>query len=172
MLCRASLHETQSSAFSPRVQRHWLGGGTGPCWAKSQVKPRVLCCAECSLEATAELDPVFQGVSWGCCCLLGSPPNTAELHGAVLQRWDDQHFPKEAACSEEKILLLCFKLLGYLASLRGMFLDFSLLLQNLRVAGTCFGMCWALHSVPCRDCSYLDLPHNSYFFFTSWVRCE
>lgn len=83
---------------------------------------------------------------------------------------NDQHFPKEAACSEEKTPLLCTKLQGCVARLRGVFLNFSQLLQNLKVAGQYFGMFWALLSVSCRDCSYLDLPQNYCFFFTVWVR--
>lgn len=54
--------------------------------------------------------------------------------------------------------LLCTELQGCLARLRGVFLNFSQLLQNLKVVGQYFGMCWALLSVSGRDCSYLDLP--------------
>lgn len=35
----------------------------------------------------AESAPVFQGFSWGCCCLLGFPWNRGEEHGVMLQQW-------------------------------------------------------------------------------------
>lgn len=68
--------------------------------------------------------------------------------------------------------MLCTKLQGCLARLRCVFLNFSQILQKLKVAGQYFGTFWALLSVCCRDCSYLDLPRNYCFFFTVWVRWE
>ena len=52
-LCKASQHETPTSAFSPRGQCHWPRGGMGPSWADPPAKPGVPCCPDCSLEAIA-----------------------------------------------------------------------------------------------------------------------
>lgn len=90
----------------PRNPPPLTRGGMEPCWANPQAEPSVL--SEWLLQPQQET----------------LPGRTGQYPGDG----NDQHFPREAACSEEKTPLLCTKLQGCLARLRGVFLNFSQLL--------------------------------------------
>lgn len=130
----------------PWIQHHWARGRMEPSQAMPQAGPSV--------------QPVLSSS-----CNHSRSPFLADW--TMPWWWGWPAFPQRGCMPRGEAPLLCTELQGCLARLRGVFLNFSQLLQNLNVVGQYFGMCWALLSVSGRDCSDLDLPWNYCFLFMS-----
>lgn len=68
--------------------------------------------------------PCFRAPAGVAAVCWASPKTQMNCMGRCSGNGNDQHLPKEAACSEEKTPLLCTKLLRCLVSVRGIFLTF------------------------------------------------